>query len=349
MAKKTLAEAASLYQNVGQTKTASAPQFKIPEDERTPQQKCREEGGTWDPVTQTCLMFKKDEPKAPETTAQATNKDQVLRYAEGERKAGQIAGISQNGKTTFADRKDVENILAKQQSKTQGGPATQAFEQGAIAQQQQTQQQAISQEAIANLGLNPQQIAAIQSGLVEAPIDWGQAITAGFANVIPSTVGGAVGGAALGLLGGPAAPVTSTGGAIIGGIGGFVTGLFNGIKNNIKSQQSGEISASQDVLTNAKTNMRKLSTLAAKDPANAVLYVEAYNQQLAQVYKAQAQIKLETQGNLNKFMEDGTDILSDFELFLAPNGQAQIYQRQLELSLVSGVPPSLTVDDFAEI
>lgn len=304
---------------------------------------CRTKGGQWDPSTRTCIM---PQPKteAPKTDT-PKNSDQVFRDQE----SGNISGVTIGGKTYLGLKpQDVEMMTAAKQAKTQGGPATQAFEQGAIAQQQQTQQQAISQEAIANLGLNPTQIAAIQSGLVEAPIDWGQAITAGFANVIPSTVGGAVGGAALGLLGGPAAPVTSTGGAIIGGIGGFVTGLFNGIKSNIKSQQSGEISASQDVLTNAKTNMRKLSTLAAKDPANAVLYVEAYNQQLAQVYKAQAQIKLETQGNLNKFMEDGTDILSDFELFLAPNGQAQIYQRQLELSLVSGVPPSLTVDDFAE-
>ena len=42
--------------------------------------------------------------------------------------------------------------------------------------------------------------------------------------------------------------------------------------------------------------------------------------------------------DLNKFMEDGTEDLSDFTLFLAPGGYADIKKMQLEQALNKGVP-----------
>jgi hypothetical protein len=213
------------------------------------------------------------------------------------------------------------------------------------AEQQQVQQQAAMQAQ--NIGLSPQEIANIQSGVQEAPINYGQAVTAGLANVIPSTIGGAVGGAAIGAVG--SAGAASVPLAIAGGIGGFVTGLFTGIKNNIKSQQTGEIAKTKDILTAAKTNMRQIATIAAKDPSNAAEYVQAYNMQLALVYQAQAKLKAETSGNLNSFMNDGTQDLSDFELFLMPNGYADIYKQKLYLALSNGVSPEFTAEDLESV
>ena len=157
------------------------------------------------------------------------------------------------------------------------------------------------------------------------------------ANVLPSTVGGAVGGAALGLVGGPAAPVTSTGGAIIGGVGGFLTGLFNGVRGNIKQQQKGEIASTQKVLTNAKSNLRQIRMIAQADPSRAEEAVELYNQQMALVYQAQRKLKLETQGNLNSFMEDGTEKHMEFDLFLMPGGYADLQRQTLQEALIGGV------------
>lgn len=214
-----------------------------------------------------------------------------------------------------------------------------------VAQAQQAQQ---IQQAVSQIGLSPQEIAQAQAQATEAPIDLGQAATAGGAKVIPSAITGAgVGlGAAIGggaIAGTAVAPGVGT--AIGAGVG-LLAGVTAGILANIKSQQSGEIASTKDVLTTAKSDMRKLSSLAAKDPGNAAAYVEMYNQRLAQVYTAQAKLKLETNGNLNKFMNDGTQDLSDFELFLQPNGQAAIYKRQLELALMSGVAPELTAEDL---
>lgn len=253
-------------------------------------------------------------------------------------KDGSISYTTATGQSYKLTKDEYSALIGRSGTVTKNVSEIKAFESGALEQEQKRQ-------ALSNLGLNEQQIMAIESGLVEAPIDWGQALTAGAANILPSAVGGAAGGAAIGAFAGGigAAP-----GAAIGAVGGLVTGLFKGIIGNIKQQQSGEIRASQDVLAASRTNMRRLSTLAAKDPNNAAAYVDLYNQQLMQVYQAQRKIKLETSGNLNKFMEDGTDILSDFDLFLQPGGQAEIYRMQLEMALMTGKAPEFTLEDFAE-
>jgi len=211
----------------------------------------------------------------------------------------------------------------------------------AVAKEQQRQEQ---QQNVSQLGLSQQEIQQAQMQATEAPIDKGQAFTAGLANIAPSLAGGAAGGAAIGAIGG--AGVGAIPGAVIGGVGGAITGFLNGIRANIKSQQSGEIASTKKTLTAAKTNMRQLATLASKDPANAAQYVELYNQQLANVYRAQAKLKLETQGNLNAFMEDGTQDLAEFELFLEDGGLATIYEQRLAMALMSGAPMEFTTEDL---
>jgi len=144
----------------------------------------------------------------------------------------------------------------------------------------------------------------------------------------------ALAGTKIGAVGGPW-------GMAAGGALGFVYGLYKGIMGNIESQKKGEIRASVDVLSAARTNMAKLSLLARRYPERATYFVWQYNQQLAQVHRAHAQIKIETQGNLNSYIEDGTDILSDFELFLDPQiGTAKIEGDKLFLSLTNSAPIS---------
>jgi hypothetical protein len=257
------------------------------------------------------------------------------------------SGVTVNGRTFLGLSPDeVEQLLAQEEAK-KGGPATRAFAENVTLQNQQIEAQAQQeriQQVIQQLGLSSSQVQAIQSGLVEAPIEWQQALTAGGVSIIPSAIKGAGAGLVAGAIGGTA--LTPGIGTAIGAGAGLLAGLTSGILSNIKQQQKGEINKEVDVLTNAKTNMARLSTLASKDPGNAPMYVEIYNQQLAQVYRAQSKIKLETQGNLNSFMEDGTEILSNFELFLQPGGQADLYRRQLEMSLVGGTPPPLSLEDF---
>jgi hypothetical protein len=181
----------------------------------------------------------------------------------------------------------------------------------------------------AQLGLTPEQIAQAEAQATEASIDKGQAATAGAAQAVPGIIGGAVSGATIGALGGP---VGAVGGAIVGGVATFL----NGIRGNIKSQQSGEIASTKETLSSAKTNMRQLTILASKDPKNADEYISLYNQQLANVYQARAKLKLETRGNLNKFMNDGTKELAEFDSFLAQDGLSNTYKLKLQLALAGG-------------
>jgi len=259
----------------------------------------------------------------------------IVRDAE----TGIVKGfINSTGDFVKGRKEDAAVVLAKQQEKLAPMPGEVTTEQFAQAQ---SEQQQLQQQASTIGQLQPSAFAPVQ----QAPIDWAQAGTAGVAGVIPSVITGAGAGAAVGLAG---AGVGVVPGAIIGAGAGLIAGIWRGTASNIKSQQRGEIGASQDVLTQARTNMRQLAMLASQDPANAAEYIQAYNAQLSLVHQAHRKIKAETDGNLNKFMEDGTDILSDFELFLGPNGTADIYGNKLRVALTSGVPIPLTEADLPE-
>ena len=291
---------------------------------------CAERGGTWDAATKTCKM-----PQAAAPTAESPKQNN---FREGEvitEESGKPTGITKGGNTFLGlPREDIQNISSKQQAEV-------AQIAGAPTVTQRLQQER-TQALLQRLGqVDPNAF----TGLQEAPIDWGQALTAGtiksLPNILTSAAGGAFVGGGVGAAGGPVGVV---GGAIIGAI----AGIWRGVSTNIEGQKKGEISASVDVLNAGRTNMRQLAMLASQDPANADLYIAAYNQQLSLIHRAHSQIKLETQGNLNKYIEDGTDILSDFELFLMAGGTADIYGQKMIISLSSGVPIPLTDADLPE-
>lgn len=203
----------------------------------------------------------------------------------------------------------------------------------ALANRQASIQQAIQQGQ--GIAANPN-----LTGVQESSIDWGQALTAGTVGNLPSVltnVGvGAAAGAAIGAPTVIGAPV----GAIIGGVGGLIKSIWTGTESNIKKQQKGQIAVTKDVLAAAKTNMKALAVIVSKDPTKAEDAINLYYAQLAQVQRAQRKLQLETSGNLNKWMDDGTQDLSDFELFLQPGGYADIQLARIQQAAMKGQPVS---------
>ena len=80
--------------------------------------------------------------------------------------------------------------------------------------------------------------------------------------------------------------------------------------------------------------------LAQADPSKADQAIELFNQQMAVAYAAQAKLKRETSGNLNKFMDDGTEKLREFDLFFMSGGYADLQYQRLSEALGSGTPMS---------
>lgn len=322
-----------------------AEQAKV-EKQKSEQQKCEERGGVWDTVTRTCILIPKltieqQAAKPTDTTDRANvknvaqNKDgtTTLTYADGTKKT--ISQKEENAQNVeFAARSGL-NINAIPGADVQGlAMQTQARQQQAEADRQARFKQ-IAQQGL----LSPEELNAIQ----QAPIDWGQAITAGAVSAAPAGITAAAGGllAASGGLAatGVGAPV-AVGTLAAAGALYAIAKLWGGITSSIKSQQSGNIAATKDVLQQARINMRGLTMVASKDPSKAEYALTEYYKQLAQVQIAQRKLQRETQGNLNKFMDDGTQDLSDFELFLQPGGYADIQLIKLQQAINSGQPAS---------
>lgn len=325
----------------------------------TPKEECEARGWNWNAKTQSC-----ENPNVQPLPSQFKTDEQedVLKAPLGYK--GNI--IKRDGKTyqvgnetpfafskaTSQDRSDVERVKA--------GELTFEQEQQAQARAQRLQ------ELFNSGGITEQELSLLQ----EAPIDWGQALTAGALSgagfglgqkILGGRMGGVAGGAGL-------AGVATYGGsralgtnpralgtnprAIAAGVGvagasaafPWVTvaaaalGLASGVVNNIKSQQKGEIAAANKVLTDAKSNLRQIRMMAQADPSKAEQAVELYVQQMNLVRIAHRKLQLETQGNLNKFMEDGTEDLAAFELFLMPGGYADLQKMRLEEAIASQKP-----------
>lgn len=294
---------------------------------KSEKQKCQERGGSWDEKTQTCILVNKDTAvKPPPATTKVTPPPGTVETFTSE-KTGRASGVTMpDGRTFLGLSPDEVNKIAQGEAARTAMPANAAPVGTAQAQARQLQQQ---QQAALQLGqLTPEQMMIAQQQVGgEAPIDWSQALTAG---VVQAGVG-AAGGAGIGaVFGGGAGAIP---GAIIGLLGGFA----NGIRSNIKSQQSGEIGSANEVLTQGKSNMRQLRMLTQADPANAERYIEDFNDQLALIYAAERKLQLETQGDLNKFMDDGTKDKAKFELVLMPGGYAEIQMMRMQETLMSGI------------
>lgn len=269
----------------------------------------------------------KEIPKPVKPTA-----PEVFRDAE----TGKVSGVTlPNGKSFIGiNQRDVEGLVSGYQQNTTDPTGTLPAGTAQAGVDRQLRLQQLIQLGEQGL-LSPQELQTLQ----QAPIDMGQAATSGLMGALPGLAGVGAGlalsatgvGAVAGV---PIATISAL------SIAGTITGILLGVKSNIAKQQKGEIAKTKDVLTAAKTNMRALAMIAAKDPSKADEAIISYYEQKAQVQKAQRQLQLETQGNLNKFMEDGTEDLSDFELFLQPGGYADLQLLRLQQATASGQPAS---------
>lgn len=320
---------------------------------------CKAKGGKWDPATNSCIL-PTDVPK--QTEQMPTPQEQVRQDVKKQggyidetgkyvpstkpstkinfKKDGTIEYTPVGGETLTLSKEEYNTLLGKEGVNTSKTKEIEAVQGGAI-------EQAKLKQTASQLGLTPEEIAQAQAQGIEAPIDVGQAATSGIAGAAPAAIGAAAGGllATSGVLAatGVGAPIAAGTLAVAGGLY-AVSKLWSGVTSNLKSQQSGEISSTKDTLAAAKTNMRLLTQLAASDPVRAV---EIYDQQLSQVYQAQAKLKLETSGTLDKYLDDGTEDLSDFDLFLQPGGQAELLKAKIEQAILSGAPVDLTAEEIA--
>jgi len=286
--------------------------------------KCEAQGGKWDEVDNVCILPKKETP----TTTNVPGS--FVANAETGKPSGFINSQGQFVKASKSDIQKQIDIKQANESLLAGQITTEQIG------QQQSKQKAIQQIAAQGI-LTPEQL----SSLEQADIDWGQALTSGVVGAAPAAIGAAAGGL---LAAGGGLTATGVGAPVGVGLAAAGLGLYaiqklwSGTQSNIKGQQKGDIGAAQDVLTAAKTNMKQLRMIAETDPSKAIDAYADFFYWRGQVQIAQRKVQLETQGNLNKFMEDGTAILSDFELFLQPNGYADIQQIRLEQAISRGAP-----------
>jgi len=305
--------------------------------------KCINSGGKWDEKTKTCdiPIIKTKDPydiKLPEQPKQEPPKVTSTKPEIILDKQGNKVGITLPDGRIFYDIpvKTMEAMAAAETQRTALLEGTQPY---GTAQAKSDEAFRIKQLTSQIGQLTPEQLQRIKGTTEQAPINWQQAITAGTIGEAPSIITSAAGGAlAGGLVGSKVGAIGGPYGAFALGTLGAIAGIWRGIASNIKTQQRGEIGASMDALTNARTNMMKLSRIVSTDPSKAQEAVDLYNEQLALVYIARAQTKLEVQGNLNSFMEDGRDILSNYDLFLMDGGQADIYGMRLRADLSKEVP-----------
>ncbi len=314
---------------------------------------CLRKGGKWNAETNTCdldVIEGKEDPykiKTPELNKNDLIQKDKAKVPKGtietfsSNKTGRASGVVMpDGRTFLGLSPDDVNLIAEGEAAKVARPINSAPV--GTAQTQLEQRQKL-QQAIQNIGQVGQLTPA-----EEAPINYSQAAMAGLANVLPSAVGGAAGGALLGGVAGAGvgSTVTAPGGALVGGLGGSISGFASGFLRNIKTQQKGELQAANAELATARTNMRQLAMMATQDPANADLYVSAYNDQLTRIHQARLQTKAETTGDLNAFMEDGRVEMAKFDDFLRVGGLADMYGRKLNIALQTNTP--LTLDSFSE-
>jgi len=305
--------------NTRSTRTDLEPKYTPPK--LTPQQECEQRGGYWDAEKGVCVLIKKEEkPKALEVPPVTPKTPETFT----DPRTGNLSGITLPDGRTFSGLSPDEVREIAERETARGVPPAGTAPVGTA--QAQAEEQARLQAEVGQIGQTGQLTEAKQ-----AKVNLSQAATAGAAGAIPGILGGAIGGATIGALGGP---IGAVGGAIIGGLGTFVSGVLS----NIKEQQRGELQAADVELKNARTNMRQLAMLASQDPVRADIYIQQYNQQLTRVIQARRQTKAEVQGDLNSWMEDGREQLADFDSFLQPGGIADIYGQKLAVSLQTGVP-----------
>ena len=323
----------------GLTGTTVQAQGEQARNEEIERQKCLDQGGTWDAELKTCTL-----PTPPPSEADVREK-QLFGSVGGQplqaeptppapsgsvvtdAETGEVTGfINTAGNFVKSNRADVQSVVAKQQART-------AVPAGATTVQQFQTQQRVKQ-SLSKLG--------VIQGVVgkEQELDISEAITAGTvgsaADIVQSAAIGFTAGA---LAGGVATPL-----AVATGLIGAAVGVWRGVQGNIESQQKGQIGANIERYNTALRGMRTLAMLATTYPDAAPQLVDDFNTQKFLMHQAYADVKAETDEDLEKYIEDGTEILAKMASVLDPDtGLLNIYELRLILAVEQGVP----MDDLA--
>ena len=334
-------------QAIDQT-TAKTPEVKVPEP--TPEYTTDAQGNVVQAPAKEPIVFESEFNKKQKEEAEQSNRA-VSDLETFRTEEGRLGGLTIEGKSFLGlSPSDVQNLSQAELAKRGQPLGTQPV---GTASREAREEIALN-EAISQIG----QIGSL-TGTTQADINFGQALTAGGVKALPGLLGGlGTGILAGGLIGVKAGATIGAGAApftaglsvpVVAAIGagiGAAVGIVNGMMGNIKEQQRGELAAANDELAAARTNMRQLAMLASQDPSHADHYIKLYNIQLTRVHQSRKQVQSEVQGNLNSFMEDGREQLSDFDTFLQAGGIADIYGQKLRVSLNSDSPLSLL--DFEE-
>jgi len=236
---------------------------------------------------------------------------------------------------------DVEKISKAEEAKT-------ALPEGAVeasdvaAKKEQIRKGIILSEQVGDIDVN--------QPIATSP-DVSQAVGAGLTAIAPEAARFAAAGAGIGLLGGPAAPVTVPAGAAIGATAGAIGGFLSGFISNLRGQLGGELTAKGQSVTKAERNLRALITDTNQNPANAINNLAAFNQQLALVETEYGDLKLETSRSLNKWLsKDGTEQLQRYELFYSSGGSRDFLIREMQVALLNPNPSKnfMLLEDFTE-
>lgn len=149
-------------------------------------------------------------------------------------------------------------------------------------------------QAVKNIGLTPEEQAAIQSKDMGVGSSLKGIIPEVASNVISRTATGAAGGAIGGGLLGSVVPVLGTGigagaGAILGGVGGAISG-FGSIISNLKTEEKQKTKIEYKDFTTSRTNIKAIIQYAKNggDPIEAQIL---YDKEVRKIYRAEANLK----------------------------------------------------------
>ena len=320
---------------------------------KSEEEKCKEKGGIWDPITKTCQLInnldnliekkKKDtEEKNPVSSVGVplyTSKD-----------TGEVTGFESKKGSTFLRPPGMSNeewrqLLQDYEEKERPVMPEEIGESAfSISQQREQLQQAQQAQRLVGQVGEFSQLPTENQPLQ----DWGQAASQGIVGAIPKALSYAVAGAGVGLAGGTAvAPgIGTAGGAVIGAVAGFVSGIASGMISEFKSQRTDTINAQKRVLDEGKQNLNDWATLAASDPANSAFYVNQYNLQLSQISQAYRQMKYDTQRDLVQF-EKALPDLAEFEAFYSTGGEMDTLNLKMQTALLSPSSPEYQMLELA--
>ncbi len=329
--------------------TQISPIPQMPEDDRTEEQKCNDEGigWFWDATTQNCIQ----KPTEPEPVAQTTPPPVTLGQPEIIRgETGQMTGITTPEGPSYLGlpAKEIRNIAGKDLEKRELPAGTQ--EAGTAQAEQERQIEALALQAeiqridqIPIGQLTPTDLTNRQT-YQAALLGGAQAAGIGAVGTATTAAGLAFAGGKIGAVGGAAGgPIGVGAGAAIGaGIGlvsGAAIGAWRAWSGNIKSQAVGYEQQKRQIAMAVRRDMTKsLSTMWSGRGNNQELVDDIRERYLAGK-TAWGQLMLDTSQDIQLRREvDGTKTLAQFEQMYAENGELQALLNEAEAALFA--PPN---------